>query len=289
MRRDQGNRTLVQAAMAATLLAAAVAGCERQAPAPPAQAPKPPAAQPQAVVLKDVVENDLRYVVGISYPPSVNAYPGLAAALQRYSDAARAELRQAVEGMGADKPPAPYDLSLSFSELAGTPQIVAIAADGSSYTGGAHGNPLIARFVWLPQQNRMLTATELIPDPAAWTGISAYVREQLHAALSQRVDADETPPEDRVEIVRNAGKMIDEGTAPNAANYAQFEPMVGPDGRLAGLRFVFPPYQVGPYSDGVQSVEVPAAVLLPRVAPAYRGLFAGRPVAAAAPATAPRR
>ena len=44
---------------------------------------------------------------------------------------------------------------------------------------------------------------------------------------------------------------------------------------LAGLRFVFPPYQVGPYSDGTQTVEVPAAVLLPHVAPTYRGLFQG--------------
>jgi hypothetical protein len=51
--------------------------------------------------------------------------------------------------------------------------------------------------------------------------------------------------------------------------------MVAVDGRLSGLRFVFPPYQVGPYADGIQTVEVPAAVLLPHVAPAYRGLFAG--------------
>jgi hypothetical protein len=46
------------------------------------------------------------------------------------------------------------------------------------------------------------------------------------------------------------------------------------DGRLRALRFVFPPYQVGPYSDGVQTVEVPASVLLPHVAAEYRGLFA---------------
>ena len=39
------------------------------------------------------------------------------------------------------------------------------------------------------------------------------------------------------------------------------------------LRFVFPPYQVGPYSDGVQTVEVPAAVLRPYLADDVRGLF----------------
>lgn len=272
MRHTQGIR-LLQASM----LVLALGACERdRAPAsttPPAQPPAASAAP--ASVLKDVVENDPRYVIGISYPPGANRHPGLAIELKKYADAARADLMQAVEGIGAEKPPAPYDLSLSFSELAATPRLVAIAADGSSYTGGAHGNPLMARFVWLPQQGRLLTATELVPGPQAWNDISDYVREQLHAALSQRVDADQLPPAERAEIVKSAGRMIDEGTAPSPANFAHFEPVLAPDGRLAALRFVFPPYQVGPYADGVQTVEVPAEILLPKVAPAHRSLFVG--------------
>ena len=51
-------------------------------------------------------------------------------------------------------------------------------------------------------------------------------------------------------------------------------PIAGEGGRLSGLRFVFPPYQVGPYSDGTQTVDVPASLLAPHVAPAYAGLFA---------------
>ncbi len=257
-----------------------LAACERESASPdvPAATPARPAATveaPAPVVLKDVIEQDPRYIIGISYPPVANRYPGLAAELKRYADAARAELMQALAGLGEDKPPAPYDLSLAFSEVATTPQLVAIAADGSSYTGGAHGTRQVARFVWLRQQDRRLTATELVPDPRAWRDISAHVREQLHAALSQRVDADELTPADRAEIVKGAGRMINEGTAPDPANFEQFEPVLSPDGRLIALRFVFPPYQVGPYADGVQTVEVPAAVLLPNVAPAYRHLFAG--------------
>src|SRR5688500_2130902 len=119
----------------------------------------------------------------------------------------------------------------------------------------------------------MLTATELIPDPQGWHAVSEFVREQLHTALSQRIDADEVPPADRADMLKNAGEMIEAGTEPKALSFAQFEPMVAADGRLSGLRFVFPPYQVGPYSDGTQTVEVPAAILLPQVAPAYRSLF----------------
>ncbi len=41
------------------------------------------------------------------------------------------------------------------------------------------------------------------------------------------------------------------------------------------LRFVFPPYQVGPYADGTQTVEIPSDVVLPKIAPVYRHLFVG--------------
>jgi hypothetical protein len=263
------------------VLLSVTAACRREAPpsgdtATPPQAAAPattPAPTPE-VRLADVSERDQRHIVGISYPPSINRYPGLAAELKKYSDAARAELQQALDGLGDEPPRAPYDLSLSFTMLAETPRIVAVAADGSSYTGGAHGNPLIARFVWLPQRNQLLTAHRLVPDPAAWTAISDYAREQLHTGLSQRLDGADVEPADRAEMLRSAGRMIDEGTEPRADNFAQFEPVLAGDGRIRALRFVFPPYQVGPYADGTQSVEVPAEVLLPRIAPEYRELFA---------------
>lgn len=261
------------------LLLLSTGACQREGAAPSAP-PKPASAAATATpshapLLEDVVERDPRYMIGISYPPIANRYPGLASALKRYADAARAELMQAVAGMGQEKPAAPYDLSLAFTQLVATPQLVAIAAEGSSYTGGAHGNPLVARFVWLPQSNRLLTVLDLVPDRAAWGDISGSVREQLHTALSQRVDADGLSPPERMDVLRSAGRMIDAGTGPDPSNFAQFEPVLAPDGRIAALRFVFPPYQVGPYADGTQTVDVPADVLLPKIAPAYRNLFVG--------------
>ena len=112
-----------------------------------------------------------------------------------------------------------------------------------------------------------------MPDAKSWNLIAANVREQLHTALSQRVDADALPPAERADVVKNASRMIDDGTEPKPDNFAMFEPVVAASGKLRALRFVFAPYQVGPYSDGTQTVEVPAAVLLPYVAPAYRDLF----------------
>lgn len=266
------NRLLI-----APLLVAALAACEREKPAavaPPAATvpPKPVAVAPSA--LQDVVESQPGYMVGITFPKSAARYPGLAAEIKAYADAARAELVKAAQGRGNDGSAGDmYDLSLTFTDVLETPDVVAVAADGSSYTGGAHGNPLLARFVWLPKQNQRLTAERLVPDASSWKPISDLVREQLHTALSQRLDADTLPPADRAQLARSAGKMIDAGTVPDASNFAQFEPVPGPGGKLSGLKFVFPPYQVGPYSDGVQSVQLPAAALLPYIAPEYRDLF----------------
>ena len=100
------------------------------------------------MVLQDVIETKPDYIVGISYPQGIVArHPALAQALQAYAESARAELMQSVAALKGSKPSAPYDLSLQFTGLVDTPRIVAAAADGSSYTGGAHGNPLVARCV----------------------------------------------------------------------------------------------------------------------------------------------
>ncbi|MDB6164731.1 MAG: hypothetical protein JWL98_2163, partial [Xanthomonadaceae bacterium] len=266
-----------------SLLLALLASCNRdrpagavsRAPRTPAPAVAPPAIPQSTTALQDVIERDPRYIIGISYPPIADRYPGLAAELKRYADAARADVMQAVAGLGDQKPTAPYDLSISFTQVVANPQIVAVAADGSSYTGGAHGAPLVARFVWLPEQNRRLTAAELVPDRSAWRDISGLVRDQLQAALVQRVDADHLPPADRADVLKQAGRMIAEGTGPDVANFSQFEPVLSPDGRIAALRFVFAPYQVGPYADGTQTVDIPADVLLPNIASGYRHLFIG--------------
>ncbi len=259
------------------LLLALLAGCNRGG-TPPAAAPVPgptatPAAPAAPVVLKDVIETTPGYIIGISYPARAAAYPPLAQALHAYAEAARAELMQAVAGLKGAKPRAPYDLSLQFSMVVETPRVVAVAADGSTYTGGAHGAPLVDRFVWLPQLQQMLAAEQLIPAAEGWTPVSAYVREQLMTELSASLDEEALEGDVRASQMSLRSRMIDDGTAPSAANFARFEPVMNADGSIRALRFVFPPYQVAPYVEGTVTVAVPARVLLPLVAADYRPLF----------------
>ncbi|MFS8137048.1 MAG: PdaC/SigV domain-containing protein [Thermomonas sp.] len=259
------------------LLLALLAACQRES-SPAAADPQTtvaPVQAPDVVSLQDVVETTPDYIVGISFPQSAAKQPALAQALKTYAATARGDLMKAVAGLEGHKPTAPYDLSLQFTGLVDTPDILAVAADGSSYTGGAHGIPLVARFVWLPKTQKMLTAQALFTSANAWQVISDAAREQLSTTLSQRLDADDVEGAERAQQLQNGSRMIDDGTAPKAENFAQFEPVMDVSGRIRALRFVFPPYQVGPYVDGTRSVDIPARVLLPIMAPDYKTLFMG--------------
>ena len=269
----------------------ALAACNRS-PQPQAQLPaqataQQPAAAAAATDLSDISERDPRYLVGISFPPELKRHPALAAQVKRDAEAMRAEFMQQIAANKDYQGPGPFELSLMYTMVAETPRIVAVAAEGTSFVGGAHGAPLLERYVWLLPENRRLTATDLVPDAANWKPVSDYVRDQLMAVQRQRFkedakadagDGGDDGQSDEAalkEQLKNAADMIEQGTEPRPENFANFEPVLGADGKITALRFVFPPYQVGPYSDGTQTVEVPAAVLLPLLAPAERGLFAG--------------
>ena len=225
------------------------------------------------VVLHDVIETTPAYIVGISYPQVAASYPPLARAVHDFAEGARGRLMLAVKGLNGQRPEVPYDLSLSFSKVVETPRVVAVAAEGSSFTGGAHGAPLVERFIWLPQMQQMLAAEQLIPDAAHWGPVAAYVREQLMTALSQQLDDDGAEADARARLLKSGSKSIDAGTTPGPKHFSRFEPVMNADGSIRALRFVFPPEQVGRYEDGTRTVEVPASVLLPLVAPGYRPLF----------------
>jgi hypothetical protein len=94
------------------------------------------------------------------------------------------------------------------------------------------------------------------------------------AEASARIARGELEPAELQESLRNASRMIADGTGPQPDNFSQFQPLTDDKGHITALRFVFPPYQVGPYSDGTQTADVPAAVLLPHVAKDYVELFA---------------
>lgn len=269
-------------AVAVVFVCAMLAACgqdaapaaERAAAAAPSAsgAPAAPDAKPSVDRLEDVIETAPTHIVGISFPKDLADEPGLAAELQRYADRQRSALAEAVAARAADAPP--YDLTLNFTKVYESPGIVAIAADGSTYTGGDASRPLAARFVWMRDEDRLLTASDLVPDEANWARIADDVRRQLRTAYAQRIAADGVPEAERGAALREASERIERGTAARATQFAMFEPVPAPDGRIGALRFVFPAAQLDTGLHGTHTVDVPAHMLRPLVAPRYRELFA---------------
>ncbi|GAB1595759.1 DUF3298 and DUF4163 domain-containing protein [Lysobacter sp. PAGU 2638] len=223
--------------------------------------------------LKDVLDTTATHVIGISYPRGLAKYPGLAAEAQRYAALARQQVLDAAKQRPPDTAAGPYELSLEFQLKHESPEMVVLAVDGSAYTGGAHGVPMIQRWVWLPAHNRMLTAADLFPQAQSWQHIATDVRAQLHTELEQRLDADKVEPRERAAMLKSASAMIEGGTEPKPDDFAVFEPVLDHAGKITALRFVFPPYQVGPYSEGMHTVELPVSEFAQDIAPAYRPLF----------------
>lgn len=267
----------VALAVAGLVLLAACGPAQDASPSVERQAAAPAPRAAPTVVLEDVLETTPTHIIGISYPKDLARYPGLAAQAQRYAEQARRQVVEAVRerpaAEAADPAAGPFELSLEFKLKHESPQLVVLAVDGSSYTGGAHGTPMIQRWVWLPREQHLLTAAELFPQEGSWQTISTSVRRQLRDSVSQRLQADSASAAEHASAVRTAGAMIDGGTEAGAQDFAVFEPVMTADGKIGALRFVFPPYQVGTYADGLHTVELPASQLLGMVNPTYRGLF----------------
>ncbi len=106
----------------------------------------------------------------------------------------------------------------------------------SSYEGGAHGLTATQTFTFSPTGQLISLSNLFTNGLAGLQTIAPYVASQLKSTLPS-TDQD----------------FVADGTSPTAENYANFT--VQDD----SVTFYFDPYQVAPYSDGLQKVTVPVS------------------------------
>jgi len=216
-------------------------------------------------ILQDF-SRESRKEVKFKYSPEINNHPALVERLA-------AQTQDIVEEWIDTN--LPEDMPISFHEanyelVAQTPYVVAVFRSGSEYTGGAHSQVFMESLVWLPEKQQWLTASVLMADSEGWQAVSAYVREDLYRQY--RSHFPEPSAEDQAWLAGHRN-WINRGTEPDAEKFEYFQPLVAGDGRISSLKFVFPPYQVGPWVDGTWEVDVPASVLYPHIADDYRDVF----------------
>ncbi len=169
-----------------------------------------------------------------------------------------------------------YTLDLNFTVARRTADFVSVITSGSSFIGGAHGMPILASFNLDLADGKLKTLSDLFAD--AQTGlqaVSAECRRQLEGRYEAKLRADPgsmTPAQQESDI-QSMKSWIEKGTQPAAENFDVFL-IDGLDTRAIGVTVIFPPYQVAPYADGPQQVEVPAKVFYDLLKPEYKDAFA---------------
>jgi hypothetical protein len=238
---------------------------DHHSPAPAPTASAASAASAASSQLTDTARSD-KYRVAIHYPPLPATQAPLAEALRQFGDHAKRDFLTtfADPSQLPQTSSYPWTMTLDFTVVARTPDFVSVLAKGDSYTGGAHGNPILASFTYAIGEDRIVTLEDLFTDmPAGMQALSAAARADLQARLGSGLGSD--------------ANWIDTGTVPSAANYQVFSVHPG-GGRADGLQLWFAPYQVASYADGTQTVMVPAAAFAAQLKPEYRAAFglAGR-------------
>jgi len=157
----------------------------------------------------------------------------------------------------------PWDLYLDISVSSRTDRFINVQVDGSSFTGGPHPAPIVDSFTYDVQEQRVIGIRELFSDPqAAETAFASEARRQLFSAL-----------DDQDEPLASDSEQIDAGTAPGKNHFRVFSLLTGPDDKVHGLTFIFPPYQVASYAAGPQAIDVPSETFAGFLKPEYREAF----------------
>lgn len=257
------------ASRATPVIAAPATAPNVSAPAPASTAPLPG----DHAVTK-------HYKLAITLPSLPADAQPLAAALRTTADNAKREFLQALP----DPTQLPqfanrqFEMLLDFKIVATTPTFTSVRETGMQDTGGAHPLPVQAAFVYDRKQHRQITLDDLFAAPDAARGALATF---AHAALLKKLMANapkpgEGSPAALREWKANTIQMLDDGTQPTRVNFSIFIVRAGATTTAAspGLTLIFPPYQVAPYVDGTQTVDVPTNVFAKFLKPGYQGDFA---------------
>ncbi|MGF6710308.1 hypothetical protein QFZ41_001272 [Luteibacter sp. W1I16] len=205
------------------------------------------------------------YTMELKLPELPPKAAPLRGAIDRYVERQKESFLASLDAPGAKARARelPWDLNLDIAVAARTDRFINVQVDGSAFTGGAHPAPIVDSFTYDLDDQRVVGIDDLFADPhAAENAFAAEARRQLLTAL-----------DDQDEPLASDSEQIDEGTAPGKDHYRVFSLLTGPDDKVHGLTFIFPPYQVASYAAGPQAVDVPSESFSAYLKPEYREAF----------------
>ncbi|MCG6119091.1 MAG: DUF4163 domain-containing protein [Blastomonas sp.] len=250
----------------AALALPAMAACEQGAPVTD-RAETATAATPQAAPV-DFERESEAFAFSYAYPAPAAALPKLAAMLDAERSKALAEIEtQTAEAKkdAADNgyPFNPHMLGFAWKVTGETEQVLAMVAEISSYSGGAHGNTGYEALIWDKAADQRVDLAALFGDvatalePMRQRYCAALTTERRQKRGGQMGEADDMfntcPPFSELVLV------------PYASDETGFDRMM----------FIAAPYVAGPYVEGAYEISLPlSGATIEQVKPAYRAAFA---------------
>lgn len=186
------------------------------------------------------------------------------AAFAEAGKAARVAARDAASAKQAGYPFRRYETITDWSLAADTPQLLALAGEIYSFTGGAHGNSGYAVKILDKAARREISIDALFGD---WPRARKLLEPAYCAALA------------RAQLARRGGETPsdDTDTCPKLSEQP-LVPFAGLSSTAGQLRVLIGPYLAGPYSEGSYIVTLPwPDAVRPFVKPAYRAALFGDP------------
>ncbi|NID04272.1 DUF3298 and DUF4163 domain-containing protein [Luteibacter jiangsuensis] len=226
--------------------------------------PSPPPARAGAD--KDTQSaNEGLYTMELKMPDLPHGAQPLREAIDRYVERQKRDFLTSLDtpGARARAREIPWDLNLDIAVAGRSDRFINVQVDGSAFTGGAHPAPIVDSFTFDLEERRVVDIDDLFADPhAAESAFATEARRQLLTALDDQDDP-----------LASDSEQIEQGTAPGKGRYRVFSLLTGPDGKVHGLTFIFPPYQVASYVAGQQAVDVPSEAFAAYLKPEFREAF----------------
>lgn len=256
--------------------ALAVAGCGRKDDDAETPAPTKPGVAPAVVTPADAAApfkyetSSPHAQVTLTLPASVKNQPDLHARLyaqgvgdlKRFAEGATADRTEmADEGMETAAPP--YQRGIAWSTSAETSKLLSLEKKEFEYAGGAHPNSSYGEVIWDKAMKRQIQPIALFRKDADFARLDAALCAAVQKAKSER-----------------PGAAPIDGSTWTCPRWKDATFVLAPSsqaGKAGGLTFLFPPYAIGPHSEGAYEITIPYEVFASALAPAYADEFAGAP------------
>lgn len=159
----------------------------------------------------------------------------------------------------------PWTLSIDMNNFAEGGRLASILGYVFTFTGGAHPNHSFFSVNFVKKSQEILTFKKLFDnEQEALDLISSFAIKDILRQKSERLHE---------KIAKD--EWVIEGAGPDLENYKIFIFIISEDSKIKGIKFIFPPYQVGPYAEGTYDVVVPSGVVYKYINTAYKNSFTG--------------